>query len=355
MSGSMTILEAGVRGGAIALLVLLAITACRDAWRLAAARYAFLFDLCAIAYLIESAPPLATVAPAWLVPIRLLSVLAPAVFQLWAAATFDDAFVPRWWRWPPAGGMAALGLWALLSDRAPAWQAVHVAAVLLVGAGIWQTLSGRGADLVEGRRLFRLVLAVGAGLCIIGLTLVAYLASQGIRTAGSTAAAGSVLVLALAAALMRLRVQTPDSATVPAAQNGRASAPSSTAIGSEERPLLDRLQRLMEHDRFYREEGLSIAMLAARLAIPEYRLRRLINQRLGYRNFTSFVNGYRLAESVAALADPAQAPVPVLTIALDAGFSSIGPFNRAFKARTGMTPTDFRRDRLERTEARAAE
>jgi AraC-like DNA-binding protein len=36
-----------------------------------------------------------------------------------------------------------------------------------------------------------------------------------------------------------------------------------------------------------------------------------------------------------------------LTIARDAGFGSIGPFNRAFKADTGGTPTEFRRDRRE--------
>jgi AraC-like DNA-binding protein len=35
--------------------------------------------------------------------------------------------------------------------------------------------------------------------------------------------------------------------------------------------------------------------------------------------------------------------VPVLTIAMDAGFQSIGPFNRAFKAATDLTPTEFRR------------
>ena len=44
-----------------------------------------------------------------------------------------------------------------------------------------------------------------------------------------------------------------------------------------------------------------------------------------------------------ALADPGQADVPVLTMALDAGFSSLGPFNRAFKAETGVTPSEFRR------------
>ena len=68
-----------------------------------------------------------------------------------------------------------------------------------------------------------------------------------------------------------------------------------------------------------------------------------INQGLGHRNFNSFVNGYRIAEVKAALADPRQAEVPVLTIALDAGFNSLGPFNRAFKAETGLTPTEYRR------------
>ena len=53
-----------------------------------------------------------------------------------------------------------------------------------------------------------------------------------------------------------------------------------------------------------------------------------------------------LAEAEPALSDPAQADVPVLTIALDAGFGSIGPFNRAFKAQTGVTPTEYRRMRL---------
>ena len=38
--------------------------------------------------------------------------------------------------------------------------------------------------------------------------------------------------------------------------------------------------------------------------------------------------------------------MPIVTIALDAGFQSLGPFNRAFKAQTGMTPSEFRRARL---------
>lgn len=107
--------------------------------------------------------------------------------------------------------------------------------------------------------------------------------------------------------------------------------------------LAQRLAHLMDEERAYRDEDLSITRLATRLAVPEYRLRRLINQRLGHRNFSAYVNQYRLAEAMAALADPGRASLPVLTIALEAGFQSIGPFNRAFKAHTGLTPTEFRR------------
>ena len=103
------------------------------------------------------------------------------------------------------------------------------------------------------------------------------------------------------------------------------------------------LDHAMHAEHAYRDPELSVAGLAARLRVPEYRLRRLINQRLGHRNFSAFLNGHRLAEARAALADPARAHLPVLTLALEAGFGSIGPFNRAFKADTGLTPTEFRR------------
>ena len=96
-------------------------------------------------------------------------------------------------------------------------------------------------------------------------------------------------------------------------------------------------------ERAYRQEGLTIGSLAARMSLPEYRLRQIINEGLGHRNFNAFLNRYRIDEAKAALADSSQQDVPVLTIAMDAGFQSLGPFNRAFKADTGLTPTEFRR------------
>lgn len=76
--------------------------------------------------------------------------------------------------------------------------------------------------------------------------------------------------------------------------------------------------------------------------MPEYVLRRLINERLGHRNFAAFVNEYRLREVSERLADRAVDRRPILTLALESGFGSIGPFNRAFRDRFGVTPTQFR-------------
>ena len=122
--------------------------------------------------------------------------------------------------------------------------------------------------------------------------------------------------------------------------------PIATAAPEEETAdpvLLAALERLMSVDRLYRQEGLTIGVLAGKLGLPEYRLRRAINRGLGYRNFNEYLNRHRLADAKQALADPAQAEVPILTIALDSGFQSLGPFNRAFKADTGMTPTEYRK------------
>jgi AraC-like DNA-binding protein len=96
-------------------------------------------------------------------------------------------------------------------------------------------------------------------------------------------------------------------------------------------------------DAVYREPGLTIGTLADRLGTPEHRLRALINRRLGYRNFSAFLNAHRIAEAQALLADPARVDLPVLTIAMDLGYGSLAPFNRAFREATAQTPTDFRR------------
>jgi AraC-like DNA-binding protein len=106
--------------------------------------------------------------------------------------------------------------------------------------------------------------------------------------------------------------------------------------------LLEKLQGRMDTG-IWRREGLTIRLLAEDLSVAEHRLRALINDRLGYRNFADFLNAKRIGAAKLRLANAAEVHVPVGTIAFDLGYGSLGPFNRAFKAATGATPTAWRR------------
>jgi AraC-like DNA-binding protein len=240
--------------------------------------------------------------------------------------------------------------------RYPAVSAAHDAASLcFVLLGMWHALSGRATDLLEERRRFRVEFAVSTAL-YIALIIASQWLWPGTIAAVPFSLANAIGLVALIFLLVlrspRLAGEQRAANSSPNRQTAGDDPPAALQPTEQDVTLLDALRKLMDQDKAYRGEGLSIASLSQSLGVPEYRLRRLINRQLGHRNFSTFVNGYRLAEAVAALADPSQADVPILTIALDAGFGSIGPFNRAFKAHTGLTPTEYRRARLGGSEER---
>jgi AraC-like DNA-binding protein len=374
------LIEAALRGGAVVLLVLIAALLLRDARRVPAGIFAALFALGAATYTIVSASVFAPVPPLWLLPLRMIGMGNPLVFCLFAAALFDDDFKPSWLHAVAWLTMVALGLVACIwINAAPARWAFSALGLACNALGVWYVLAGRTLDLVEERRRLRAVLVV-----LLALYSAAIIATEIALPGGS---GGPILYLANSIGLLTITLVfavvllsiSGDSALIslpvsePAVQGIMPGALQGTLqVTSPYRPaavsdpgdqierdddtrLLAALRRLMEHDRAYREEGLSIGGLAGKLGVPEHGLRRLINRRLGYRNFNAFLNRYRLDDVMAALADPAQEAVPILTIALDAGFQSLGPFNRAFKAQTGMTPSEFRRLQLSRTDRAAAE
>ena len=363
----MSIVEAALRGGAVSLLILLVLLLLRDARRIPAARFAALFALGVACYAVVSAQELTAGLPIWLLPAKVVAMGNPLVFCLFAAALFDDDFKPSWWHalaWLAVVAVGASCFWIGTPVARIGFSTVGLACNVV---GAWYALAERSVDLVEQRRRLRTVLMV-----VIAFYATAIIASEILFPNGSGgpalggAISAGVVVIVMVFALVVLSVNREGSlipfdqiepqplVLTPRRPAAVASVGERLPDGSEDAGQLAALRRLMEHDRVYREEGLSIGSLAERLGTAEHVLRRLINQRLGHRNFNGFINGYRLADAISALSDPGQAEVSVLTIALDAGFQSIGPFNRAFKAKTGLTPTDFRRDALERARPRLA-
>ncbi|NOX49205.1 MAG: AraC family transcriptional regulator, partial [Gammaproteobacteria bacterium] len=108
---------------------------------------------------------------------------------------------------------------------------------------------------------------------------------------------------------------------------------------------VERIRHALESEKVYRQMGLSVHQLAEHLALPQYRLRNLIHNHMGFRNFNNLLHHYRIAEVCEALEDVGQNTTPVLTLALSAGYQSIAPFNRAFRQQHGLTPTQYRQSK----------
>jgi len=347
----LAVLDIALRAGTVALLLVLAASLFRDFRDVVAGRLAVALALGSAAHAVTSAIGPPSPVSIWHAPLIALSTGNVVVFWLFTRALFDDAFTPRWWHalvWAAVAAFSFVNcMWIAPAGNARASIiAINLLALGFIALAVWQTIASWSQDLVERRRRLRLFI-IGAAALYGGINAMLQIFIRGSDTADIANVVNSVMLGGIVAAISYAMTNVTASDLFVASPVSAAEV-SGRPVAVEEsndvdRKLLDALMRLMADERIYRHDNVTIGALATRLGIPEYRLRRLINQRLGYRNFNVFLNNHRIEEAKAALADPTQAEVPVITIAMDAGFQSLGPFNRAFKATTGVTPTEYRR------------
>jgi AraC-like DNA-binding protein len=349
-------LDLALRGGTTALLLVLAASLFRDFRGAVAGRLAVAFALGAAAHAVTYGIGATSPVSVWHAPLIALSTGNIVVFWLFTRALFDDAFKLRWWHallWAAVAGFSFINCaWIAPASGNVRFSIIAINLLVLgfIALAVGQTIASWSADLVEGRRRLRVFIVSAAALyggINAVLQILILVSGRGAAEVANTANAALLagIVATICYSMMRVAAVDlfPVAPVVTAVANVSASSVAVPDSGAADQRLVDALMRLMADERIYRHDNITIGTLATKLRIPEYKLRRLINQRLGYRNFNVFLNNHRIEEAKAALADPSQAEVPVITIAMDAGFQSLGPFNRAFKATTGVTPTEYRR------------
>lgn len=348
----LTTIDIALRSATIALLLVLAVALFRDFRAHVAGRLGVVFALGSAAHAATFGIGVPSVVSIWHAPLIALSTANVVVFWLFCRALFDDAFSLRRWHalvWLAVAAFSLANCLAVVPHGHPRFAVVagNLLALGFIGLGVGQTVTSWSTDLVEGRRRLRVFIVIAAALCgglNAGLQLFSLSGYAAEIATTATVALLAGIVVAIGVAMMQVTANDLFTETAAAPKPSTSIHPVSVEDASAaDHKMLEALMRLMADERVYRHDSLTIGMLATRLKIPEYRLRRLINQRLGYRNFSAFLNNHRIEEAKAALADPTQAEVPVTTIALDAGFQSLGPFNRAFKAITGVTPSEYRK------------
>ncbi len=271
-----------------------------------------------------------------------LQIGSAGLFWLFVVTLFEDQpLTPL--NLSPSASLIILGLVGQFGPHAirPAiWTAHNLIGLGLALYAILVIVRSGASDLIEARRRLRVpflgLLAAYSALLsaaqigeIIGVTASWYQPANALAQAMLGVAGVGALLEGRRALFGSARSDDPNSAAVPAAD--------------VDGMWLERLSRAMDEDALWRQEGLTIGDLAEKVGLPEHRLRRLINDRLGHRNFPAFINQKRIETAASVLADPARASRTVASIAFDLGFGSLGPFNRAFRDVMGVTPTEFRR------------
>lgn len=337
-----------LRYSAFGLLIWTAVLVMREFCDRLAGRLGAMSAIASAAYLLSSKPGLELFGIDLDLILLPVIVVSPVLTWLFCLSQFDDKFQINLVH----KGVFALkfvtgivGYLALKYGYVESASFHSPSTLIVVGITIhlaYVTWQGRNDDLVEDRRSMRSVFAVGVILISIGITV----SEVWLRGAGI----GQYLLVCQSVAFLSItlyllwRISAPDgvdlffTAASPTVEQNDHDHCELTPTDQHDLDIIVGLAR----SGVVLEQGLTIAKMAQDTRIPEHKLRHLINQHLGFRNFADFLNHHRIEMAKSRLSAHENRHVPVLTVAMDLGYGSLGPFNRAFKERTGQTPTEYR-------------
>lgn len=111
--------------------------------------------------------------------------------------------------------------------------------------------------------------------------------------------------------------------------------------------IVQELGKLMDEAKPQLDPEITIDKLAKMVSSNRHHLSQVLNDKIGL-SFYDYINSYRINEARQFLADPAKANQKIAAIAYDAGFNSLSAFNDVFKKMTGQTPSQYRKQPVER-------
>ena len=347
MLDTAALLEFVLRGMAIGALATNAIAFLRSTASRSVRAVGVLFFVSVIAYVINSSATLRAALSAWGAPATFLSLGGGGYFWLFVITLFEDRKVEPWML-APAALLTIVGIFGLVAvppTRDAIWIVHNLIEMTFAAHALFVIYRSWRGDLVEARRRVRGPFMAVVTMYTIALSGIEIGESLGVQASWySLAGAAALAFFCLAGCFMFLESR----ATLFGAAEPAAKTATGPQLDAADRLTLERLAQIVDKGEAWRREGVTIGTLAEEVGTPEHRLRRLINDHLGHRNFAAFVNVRRIEAAKRILSDAAQARTTVAAIAFELGFGSLGPFNRAFKEATGQTPTQWRREALEK-------
>ena len=237
------------------------------------------------------------------------------------------------------------------------WQIVHIVPVLissfipellalpmafLIGSGYLLWLARAVYLLRQQRQRFKLELLALAVLFSIAISVIVLGFLWPLIT-HSTFIIGYSILIGLAFFAVALTLLRFPSITDDIAEAVQAAYAESTLKNIDRKQVISQLNQLMEQEKLYTLESLSLVMLAEQLQLNSHQLSELINTEFNL-GFSKFIRQYRVEAAKKLLLDEPSSSV--LSIGLSVGFSSQSNFYTAFRDIVGMAPGKYRKQLL---------
>ena len=107
---------------------------------------------------------------------------------------------------------------------------------------------------------------------------------------------------------------------------------------------IEHIYAFMQTERPFLNAELTVQDLSKQLNISRHHLTEILNNDIG-KNFFTFVNEYRVEEVKRRLLDERFEHLTIVAIAFESGFNSKSTFNSIFKQNTGLSPSDYRKQK----------
>lgn len=115
----------------------------------------------------------------------------------------------------------------------------------------------------------------------------------------------------------------------------------SNLLESQKEEIWLKLQKLMETEKYYRSNNVSLVSVAEKTGETSHRVSQVINERFE-KNFFWWLASYRIEEAKEMLSCEDRFKYKIEEIAEMVGYNSKSSFNKAFKELVGQTPAKFR-------------
>lgn len=273
----------------------------------------------------------------YLLPV-LASCMPPLVLASFRSLIHLDDAEAVGGRWlhaaPPVGMLALLLLAPELIDAA--------LILLFVGYALAVLNLGRtGPDALDEARFDRATAAhralviAAASLCLSAFfdfaVLMDFEWSKGSNVAFMVSNANLLgLLLIGLTAVVAARAQA-----LPAAVSNMVQASSTV---TQDREILDRIDRLLVDRKLSHDENLTLSRLARRAGVPARQISGAVN-RLARKNVSQYINEFRIAEACRLLRET---DMSVTAAMFESGFQTKSNFNREFRRVTSLSPASWR-------------